>query len=114
MIERSSVKPLQFLLQPACASFKRRADLMAHQYYLGEPAASVLSNKGRLNWRPFPREISMEHGSAQPDASRMSLRTFTVPHLRGPSSDPSVAAISSQFSTVQFTRFIQPWELMHV
>jgi len=24
------------------------------------------------------------------------------------------AAISSQFSTVQFTRFIQPWELMHV
>jgi hypothetical protein len=64
MIERSSVKPLQFLLQPACASFKRRADLMAHQYYLGEPAASVLTNKGRLNWRPFPREISMEHGSA--------------------------------------------------
>jgi len=72
MIERSSVKPLQFSAAARMRQFQAQS---------GPDGASVLLGRTR----------------------RVSLIEQGPP-----------AAISSQFSTVQFTRFIQPWELMHV
>jgi hypothetical protein len=37
MVESARVTALQYLLQPACASLARRADLLAHDYYFGKP-----------------------------------------------------------------------------